>query len=97
MNDGRLTFVILGRVADERRRQNRLIAEGVIPWDCANPDVGDAPKLAVLGEEFGEVARAVVEGLSGPEEASGLQEELLQVAAVATAWAEALEPPEEIT
>lgn len=49
-------------------------------WD--RPD-GEFPgdKLAILAEEFGEVARAILEG--NPSE---LRSELAQVAAVSAAW-----------
>lgn len=68
----------------ERWRQECKIRTGKIPWDCADPDVSDDAKLAVLAEEFGEVARALLE--SG----GNLRDELIQTAAVAVAWAESL-------
>lgn len=53
--------------------------------DCSSRDVSDPVKAAVLAEECGEVARAVLD--SDPE---SLRNELIQVAAVAVAWLEAL-------
>lgn len=51
--------------------------------DCSSPNVADGVKAAVLAEEAGEVARAFLEG-----DATGLTDELVQVAAVAVAWLE---------
>lgn len=45
--------------------------------------------LAVLGEEFGEVARAMLKQKDG-EQSIDIVEELTQVAAVAVAWIEDL-------
>ncbi len=47
---------------------------------------GDGTRTLVLGEEFGEVCRAVLEG-----DEANLREELIQVAAVAVAWVEAID------
>jgi NTP pyrophosphatase (non-canonical NTP hydrolase) len=74
---------VIQEIRAERWRQECKIQTGNIPWDCANPTVSDDAKLAVLAEEFGEVARALLEG-------DGLREELIQTAAVALAWAESL-------
>jgi hypothetical protein len=52
---------VLSDIHRERSRQEELRAAGKFPWTCASPDVDDSGKLAVLAEEFGEVARAVVE------------------------------------
>ena len=51
--------------------------------DCSSPDVDDRTKAAVLMEEAGEVARAILDG-------HDLRAELVQVAAVAVAWLEAI-------
>lgn len=74
---------VCSEIKAERWRQECKVQTGKIPWDCADPSVDDDRKLAVLGEEFGEVARALIEG-------DGLRAELIQVAAVALAWAESL-------
>ena len=52
--------------------------------DCSSADVADIVKAAVLAEECGEVARAVLDG-------KALRSELVQVAAVAVAWLESME------
>lgn len=60
------------------------------PWghgDCSSPHVPDPVKVAVLTEETGEVARAVLDG-----DHDHLRIELVQVAAVAIAWLEGLTP-----
>ena len=74
-------------VARERNRQEELWAG---PHDhgkgsCASDEVPEPIKAAVLLEEVGEVARALLEG-----DREGLATELIQVAAVAVAWREAL-------
>ena len=75
------TLAVLEDVARERERQNDKW--GRIPghWPSHN-----GVKLAVLVEEVGEVASALYDG-HGPNR---LREELIQVAAVAVAWAETL-------
>lgn len=77
---------VLYDVRCERQRQDKLCAAGRFPWTCAYPDAHPSDKLAVLAEEFGEVARAVVE-----QDVKNLREELVQVAAVCAAWVEALD------
>lgn len=85
----RLMESVCSEIKDERWRQECKVQTGKIPWDCADPSVDDDRKLAVLGEEFGEVARALIEG-------DGLRDELIQAAAVALAWAESLTFPVEV-
>jgi hypothetical protein len=78
---------ILDAIAAERARQSGLWdrhhAHG--HGDCSSAAVPDAVKVAVLAEEAGEVARAFLDG-----DRNGLRRELVQVAAVAQAWLEAL-------
>lgn len=76
--------VAILRVLDERIRQEELRELGHFGFTCADP-VTDAARLPVLIEEVGEVANAMLEG--DPEK---LLTEVVQVAAVAVAWAEAL-------
>ena len=51
--------------------------------DCSSSAVPVTVKVAVLAEEFGEVARAVLE-----HDRAALRRELVHVAAVAVAWLE---------
>lgn len=80
---------IYALVDAERERQ-------IIKWgpphdwgqgDCSSPYVAAPTKVAVLAEECGEVARAVLDG-----DMNDLTAELVQVAAVAVAWLEGINP-----
>ena len=75
-------------IGAERSRQqkawNREHEHGY--GDCSSDRVTEPIKAAVLGEEYGEVCRALLDG-----DAEGLRNELVQVAAVAVAWLEGLE------
>ena len=66
-------------INEERNRQDRLFADV--------PDPNPYVQLAVLHAESGEVARA----LTKKEGAESLKAELVQVAAVAVAWLEAID------
>lgn len=75
------------RIDAERHRQWEKW-RGPHDWgegDCSSPNVDPTVKLAVLVEEVGEVARAVLE-----RDSAGLEKELVQVAAVAVAMLEGL-------
>lgn len=79
---------VLQSLRTERHRQELLVYRGKLPFSAANPSIVSAPKLAVLVEEVGEVAKE----LQGPSiEADRLYAELIQVAAVAVAWAESIQ------
>lgn len=80
-----LTVFVLGDVSQERDRQDELLRAGKIPWNCADSEVSPADKYLVLAEEVGEVSRAIMEG-------GDVYGELVQVAAVATAFAESVRP-----
>ena len=74
-------------IMDERERQGEKWGKDH-PWgsgDCSSNNVSQVVKSAVLQEECGEVARAVLD--VDPE---NLREELVQVAAVAVAWLESM-------
>jgi hypothetical protein len=74
-------------IVEERVRQLAMWGQPH-PWgqgDCSSSDVAEPVKVAVLLEEVGEVARAVLEG-----DPQNLRAELVQVAAVAVAWLEGL-------
>jgi NTP pyrophosphatase (non-canonical NTP hydrolase) len=71
---------------EERARQAEKWG-GEHDWgigDCSSDRVSASVKAAVLAEECGEVARAALDGTID------LRDELVQVAAVAVAWLEAL-------
>jgi hypothetical protein len=91
VNDPR-TEEVLDAVREERHRQERLRREGRFLYTCASEVMSDGAKCAVLGEEFGEVCRAMLEKqkLSNDAHNKDLRAELIQVAAVAVAWAESL-------
>lgn len=76
----------LADIINERWRQFNLINSKPDRWDCADPEVSSDRKLAILVEEVGEVAKAMIEG----ERPEDLRTELIHVAAVAVAWSEAL-------
>lgn len=73
--------------AERDRQSDRWSApHGWGQGDCSSPDVEPIVKVAVLTEEAGEVARAVLDSTDGD-----LRTELVQVAAVAVAWLEGME------
>lgn len=79
----RLQIDLLTEVAVERERQD-------MRWGTQDHD--DPRWLAILTEELGEVAREVVEELAIPRSRGyQIREELVQVAAVAVAWLEAID------
>ena len=84
---------VLRDVINERNRQEDLKAAGRFPATCADSTITDETKCAVLTEENGEVARVLCERASGRAGGTDdkLYEELVQVAAVAIAWCEALQ------
>ncbi len=75
----------------ERIRQETLRKAGKFKTDCSNPKAAPHENLAVLAEEFGEVAKEVCEFLSTGHMSSNLEKELIQVAAVACAWWEGVQ------
>jgi hypothetical protein len=73
---------------DAERERQRAKWAGSHEWgagDCSSPDVAPIVRAAVLSEECGEVARAVLDQDDG-----ALRAELVQVAAVAVAWLEGM-------
>jgi hypothetical protein len=90
---------ILDEIRAERYRQECLKEEGKFPFTCASEVHDDTAKLPILAEEFGEVAREVCEAAIRMSEGNyrrvhehrkNLRKELIQLAAVAAAWAESL-------
>ena len=63
------------------------------PNSMMNPTASDERRLAILAEEFGEVARELNEAVihARPVEREHLVTELIQTAAMAASWAEVLE------
>ena len=88
-----ITRGILDDVWDERNVQYvKLEQKGLL--DCADPTMPHSNKFLVLGEEVGEVANCILEAgfgaMTQEEFNDALAKELVQVAAVAVAWAESL-------
>lgn len=88
----------------ERARQEELKAQGKFPYTCADAGLGHLGCLAVLVEEVGEAARALLqlehyalpdgvirEPLAYADAVRRLRSELIQVGAVTLAWLEGLE------
>lgn len=93
------TNQILKEVRAEREHQEALRMAGRFKHTASSDGIGNAEKSLILGEEVGEVCRAAMDlehlafdGNTGPasEFAAKLRTELIQVAAVAVAWAESL-------
>ena len=82
---------VLDEIGTERHRQDALRAAGKIPFTCRDKGIASAEKFLVLTEEFGEVAEALQRpGQLSSRTRGHLRTELIQLAAVATAWAESL-------
>jgi NTP pyrophosphatase (non-canonical NTP hydrolase) len=83
-------------VLEERARQEQLKAEGKFKYSAADIECPDDCKHRYLSEEFGEVSRELNERETAlwkgvPYDSANLRAELIQVAAVAVAWVEALD------
>jgi hypothetical protein len=87
--------LIWSALNDERRRQDRLKAEGRFAHTLNDPEMSHTDRYACLGEEFGEVGGAVVQtsGLSNDRQdgRDDLKKELIQLGACVVAWLEALD------
>jgi NTP pyrophosphatase (non-canonical NTP hydrolase) len=88
--------VVLGDVARERNRQEvkcaEKRAEGENWRTPADPLCTDDVRFPVLAEEFGEVAKELNDARAeGRPPGPNLRVELVQLAAVAVAWVEALD------
>lgn len=97
---------IIVEIVAERMRQDELVRIGKFTWNCSKAGILNQDKLAVLAEEFGEVAKEVTEqiietckyikeSLHYPNHRklarlNALKKELVQVAAVCVAWIESL-------
>lgn len=76
------TYQVLLEVERERGRQDKK-------WGQQNH--GDAMWSLILGEEVGEACNAVLERLFQGSNDASTRDELIQVAAVAVAWVEAID------
>ncbi len=83
-------MMALEAVDAEIQRQTELKASGRFKFCVADEGMNDFERLAVLGEEFGEVSHEVNETIGGhrPLDILRIKKELIQVAAVAVAWFE---------
>jgi NTP pyrophosphatase (non-canonical NTP hydrolase) len=85
---------VVAEVIRERHRQDDLKAEGRFSFTCADDELSNTERLAMLVEEIGEVAQEVLtqkgrraaRDTEGTEEA--LRKEVTQVAAICIAWLE---------
>ncbi len=84
---------VYAEISMERNRQERLVRDGRFRHTLASTSLTNEVKVAVLGEEFGEVCRAVLQlrKYVNDTTAADLKTELIHVAAVAVAWLECLE------
>lgn len=86
---------ILDDVLEERKRQERLVAVGKFKETCASPHMIDSDRFLVLAEEYAEVTTLVTAKAFDREPPMDyrrkLRDELVQVAAVAVAWIEAID------
>lgn len=82
-------YLVLAEIERERKRQEQLHGNRT----AAHPEsMDDGHRLAILTEEVGEVAKEICEAPKRGEASDGLmREELVQVAAVAVAWIEAID------
>lgn len=97
----RIERALLDIVVERRRQEeigDRKRGQGIDWRSCADPAMegGDWMRFTVLGEEVGEVAKAMLEagytaGGLDPVGDRDLRAELVQVAAVAMAWIEAID------
>ncbi len=81
-------------VLAEMARQDTLKAQGRFARHCGDDDQTDMARFCILAEEFGEVARAVVEinGLSNDHKGDAdLRKELIQTAACCMKWVEGID------
>lgn len=86
MNRDAIFRAILAERVEQERRWSGDHAWG--KGSCASLEVEPIVKVAVLAEECGEVARAVLDG-DGAQSVD-LHDELVQVAAVCVGWLESL-------
>lgn len=97
-----LQWKIVADVLRERDRQDQLKASGRFKFTCADPELIDTQRLAILLEEVGEAGRAILNQIGLAKDQGyrighdHLRTELIQVMAVALAWVEGIDHPREI-
>lgn len=81
---------IVSEVYQERLKQEELKRKGRFVYTCSESDITHTECFLILSEEFGEVAHEVNEAIGARKvlDLKALEGELIQVAAVACAWAE---------
>lgn len=87
LRPGSVQTCVFAAIVAERARQERKWGQAHEhgKGSCASPDVDEFVKVAVLTEELGEVARALMDN-----ERENLKTELVQLAACCAAWLELL-------
>ena len=94
MGSNARTNAELDNVQEERRRQERLKAEGRFRYTLADVEASNTLRLGAVVEEIGEVSKNLLarEGLvtDGDPTLRALHTELSQVAALSVAWMEYL-------
>lgn len=89
------TVRALSDIARERARQEELFVAGEISIHVSDPNTHGRDSYIVLSEEHGEVAEALQRpGRLTAAWRQHLRTELVQLAAVATAWIEAIDSAE---
>jgi NTP pyrophosphatase (non-canonical NTP hydrolase) len=87
-------FNVLMEIRKERLRQEDIASIGK-RWKhtCAHVELSNHERLAILAEEFGEVARALQEFVGSVTDVhdKDLRKELIQLAAVCAAWVQGLD------
>lgn len=90
---------VFAAISAERNNQDKYQQAGRFKFTCAQDGLSDSEKMTVLTEEHGEVATEVCELFDKgecPERRARLKKELIQTAAVAVAWLEAIERQEAV-
>jgi len=82
MNEKTIQNKVLQKVIQERGKQNQK-------WGQQNHK--DAIWLVILTEEVGETSQAILHDIFGGHASGNVEEELIQVAAVAIQWLECIQ------
>lgn len=75
----------------ERDRQRDLKEAGKFKYEPSDLELSHDQRYTILGEEFGEVGHELNEGIVKTIDKKKLRKELVEVAAVAVAWIEAID------